>query len=413
MNSKYIYLCGPTVYDEVHIGNLRPIITFDFFIKAKRYINNEKIFFIHNITDIDDKIIKKAIEENISELSVAKKYTDSYFNILDIFRITTVDAFPKVTENIPEIINFIDELQKKDIAYKTDSVYFDTSKVSNYGFLSNLKKNDSWNYNDKNKKNEADFVLWKIKKDGLIFDSKFGNGRPGWHTECVTFINSLTNSKPLFIHGGGIDLKFPHHENENAQFFALTGKNITEKWIHIGALNFHGSKMSKSTKNILSTSKYLKLDNSNLNNPDILKLMFLQSSYKSTLDFNNEIFETNKKKLNTFIKIKKYLELERKLNLDIELDDDFNNIIQSFSFLKNSDAFKVINSKIKHFNDTKDSFIGNQIIKIFHILTFNFTFTKIDDKYLHIYDEWKNELKCKNYHKADLLRNELIKKGLI
>ncbi|MGL4183773.1 MAG: class I tRNA ligase family protein [Metamycoplasmataceae bacterium] len=417
MKYKYIYLCGPTVYDKVHIGNLRPIITFDTFIRAARF-NNEKIYFIHNITDIDDKIIQKAKTEKVSEKEISEKYLNLYLNILDIYNINSIDEMPLVTNKMNEITNFINLLIEKNVTYKNETgIYLQVDKDKKYGNISNNKLNNllTQNKNELNKENDYDFCLWKLKNNETdkSFSSSFGEGRPGWHTECAAFVFNTTKGKPLDIHGGGIDLKFPHHENENSQFRLITKSEIANEWIHIGIVNLNSKKMSKSENNLLFAEDYLKYNENYKFNPDILRLIFLNSNYKSTINFDETLYEQNKKQLKLLLRIKKILILENKYKSEIKMNNSFKEIIILFSLIENAKALKLLNNFVKEFNKTKDQDLGNQILNIFSILGFKFPDYKIDEELLILYNDWKLALKNKNFEKADNLRKILLEKEII
>ena len=214
-NEVSMYVCGPTVYNHAHIGNARPIVVFDL---LRRVLEHEgyKVHYVSNFTDIDDKIVDKAILENVSEEEISEKYIDAYDDIREKLHANFLDACPKVTENMDNIINFIKELIEKDVAYNVDgNVYFRVSKVKDYGKISNqdleaLQVGARIERNQE-KENPLDFVLWKKTKEGIVWDSPWGKGRPGWHTECVVMIHKEFNEELIDIHGGGQDLKFPHH----------------------------------------------------------------------------------------------------------------------------------------------------------------------------------------------------------
>ncbi|MGL5521942.1 MAG: class I tRNA ligase family protein [Metamycoplasmataceae bacterium] len=417
MKYKYIYLCGPTVYDKVHIGNLRPIITFDTFIRARRF-NNEKIHFIHNITDIDDKIIKKAKDEKVSEKEISEKYFNLYLKILDIYNINSINEMPLVTEKIDQITSFIGCLIDKKVTYKNETgIYLQVDKDIKYGNISNNKLDNLLTQNKKehNKENDYDFCLWKLKNNEIdkSFSSSFGEGRPGWHTECAAFVFNITKGESLAIHGGGIDLKFPHHENENSQFRLITKSEIANEWIHIGIVNLNSKKMSKSENNLLFAEDYLKYSEGYEFNPDILRLIFLNSNYKSTINFDETLYEQNKKQLKQLLRIKKILILENKYNPEIKMNNNFKEIINLFSLIENAKALKLLNAFIKEFNKIKDQDLGNQILNIFNILGFKFPEYKIDEELIILYNNWNLALKKKNFKEADNLRNILLEKEII
>ena len=403
---KFIYLCGPTVYDKVHIGNMRPIVTFDLFIRAMKHLG-ENITLIHNITDIDDKIIAKSQELGISEGEVSNKYFLFYKEMLSKFNINTIIEMPKVVENIEIIIETIQKMEKKKKVYLSgNSLYFDIKSIDSYGTLSNKKLdnyiNEEKNVQDK-KRNPEDFVVWKSKTEGMTWDSPWGQGRPGWHTECMSFIDLFGQAK-VDIHGGGIDLKFPHHENEDAQFVSLHNRPITKKWVHIGIINLNGQKMSKSEKNILYADEFL-TKNNNVNNADIFRLMLLNSNHKNTIEFTDQLYKDNLKKLLSVIKIFNLLSLQE--NLIFSKLEDIESVLINVQNLNFSAAMKEINEKIKQANETKEIKIGNALVSIFKILGFNFTENIISEEEKNLYQMWKTENSLKNWERSDELRKKL------
>ena len=244
-----MYCCGPTVYNDVHVGNIRPIITFDvlnrYFLFFKKQVK-----FVHNITDIDDKIIKTAKQNNENELELSNRYYLRYVNILKLLNIDTNMIMPKVSENLNGLISYIQELINSKHAYVSNGdVYFDVKSIDNYGCVSHQKIDELISgvriENSSNKKSNLDFALWKKTTEGINWDSPWSKGRPGWHSECSYFINKYFG-KQVEIHGGGVDLKFPHHENENAQNLAISHLNIAKIWMHVGHININNKKMAKS-----------------------------------------------------------------------------------------------------------------------------------------------------------------------
>lgn len=400
---KFIYLCGPTVYDKVHIGNMRPIVTFDIFIRAMKKLG-ENVTLIHNITDIDDKIIAKSQETMKSEEEISKTYYSFYKDMLSKYNVNTIIEMPTVTENMSLIIKSIQDLIKKKKAYVAGSVYFDVKSIDSYGSLSNNKISDTKNeLKDANKKNQEDFVIWKLKDNNLSWDSPWGKGRPGWHTECLSFIETFGQGK-VDIHGGGIDLKFPHHENENAQFIALYNREIANKWIHVGLINFKGQKMSKSENNFLYADDFLNIESQH-NNADIFRLMILNSNYKSNIEFTNSLYEATSQKLNSIVKIFNILSVEDNFVFSNLLN--IKNILELVKKLNFSAAMKEINKKIKIFNETKNIKEGNELISVFKILGFHFTDKLISEHDKKIYKLWKKETELKNWKHSDKLRDQI------
>ncbi len=403
---KFIYLCGPTVYDKVHIGNMRPIVTFDLFIRAMRHLG-ENITLIHNITDIDDKIIAKSKELKISEEEVSDKYFNFYKDMLSNFNVNSIIEMPKVVENMETIIGTIKQLEASGKVYLSGgSLYFDIKSIDSYGSLSNQKSDNHIN-GEKNlsdqKRNPEDFVVWKSKTEGVVWDSPWGKGRPGWHTECMSFIDFFGQGK-IDIHGGGIDLKFPHHENEDAQFVGLHERPITKEWVHIGIMNLNGQKMSKSEKNILYADDFLVKDN-NHNNSDIFRMILLNSNHKNTIEFTDQLYQDNFKKLSSVINIFNLLSVQD--NFVFSKLEDIESVLNNIQNLNFSAAMKEINEKIKLFNETKAIKIGNSLISIFQVLGFRFTENIISEEEKNIYQMWKTESALKNWERSDELRNQI------
>ncbi|MCK5732392.1 MAG: cysteine--tRNA ligase, partial [Tenericutes bacterium] len=251
-NKVGMYICGPTVYNYIHIGNARPVVFFD---TVRRYFESKKyqVIFASNFTDVDDKIIQKSIEEKITELEVSDYFIDAFLSDLKSLICKTDYIQPKVTEYMNHIINYIQDLIDRGYAYQVKGdVYFRVTKVEDYGALSNRLIDDliSGSRVEVNilKENPLDFTLWKQTVEGINFKSPFSKGRPGWHTECVAMIDNIFGEQ-IDIHGGGTDLKFPHHENEIAQSEGTTGKTFSRYWLHLRHLLVEGKKMSKSKGN--------------------------------------------------------------------------------------------------------------------------------------------------------------------
>ena len=284
-NEVSMYVCGPTVYNYMHIGNARPVIFFDTVKRFFEYVGYN-VKMVSNFTDIDDKIIKKAKEENTTEEVISEKYIKACLDDYEKLGCENDVIHPRVTQNIPNIIEFIDQLVKTNHAYQTgDDVYFSVRSIPNYGILSNqrldeLESGSRIDINN-NKKDPADFTLWKkTNDDGKKWDSPFGLGRPGWHTECVVMIKDIFGGM-IDIHGGGNDLKFPHHENEIAQSMALYNNAIANYWIHNARIDLSGEKMSKSLGNVV----WLK-DIVNMYPPQAYRLFVLNNHYRQTINYS-------------------------------------------------------------------------------------------------------------------------------
>ena len=282
-----MYVCGPTVYNFIHIGNARPVIFYDMMRRYLTFLGYD-VTYASNITDVDDKIINKAIEQKKTEKEVATFFENAYFDAVKKVGSNKPDLIPHATDYINEMISFIDELIKQGYAYNVDGdVFFRVNKIKDYGILSNqvsedLESGARISVNDK-KENPLDFALWKNTNDGIKWDSPFGSGRPGWHTECVVMNHKLFGTG-LDIHGGGMDLKFPHHENEIAQFEALYKTHLAKYWIHVGRLDFAGEKMSKSLGNVI----YVK-DLNTTKDAMVLRCLILFSPYRSIINYTEDL----------------------------------------------------------------------------------------------------------------------------
>lgn len=249
-----MYVCGPTVYNDPHIGNARPIVVFDTLKKTFEALDYE-VTYVSNYTDVDDKIIKKASEEKVRETEITDRYIQAYQAVRHALHADDPQVSPRVTETMDHIIAYIQELIDQKAAYQVGGdVYFRVSHVSEYGQLSNQKIEDLLvgariDQNDQ-KENPLDFTLWKATDQGVKWDSPWSKGRPGWHTECVVMIKDVFQKPHIDIHGGGLDLKFPHHENELAQCQAHDHEHLANYWLHNGMINVDGAKMAKSVGNV-------------------------------------------------------------------------------------------------------------------------------------------------------------------
>ncbi|WP_406614360.1 cysteine--tRNA ligase [Mycoplasma corogypsi] len=403
-----IYVCGPTVYNDPHIGNMRPIVTFDLILKAARFLGIS-FEFVHNITDIDDKIIKAALENNVSEKEIATKYSESYLELLKNFNIDTVTKLEYVTENIDTISEFISKILENNSAYiKENNVWFDVDKNKNhYGDVSNQKL-DNMLFEDLQyqKNHPADFALWKSTTTGIKFNSPFGLGRPGWHTECAALILKNFGNQGVDIHGGGMDLTFPHHENENIQFLSVTGNPITKKWLRIGQINLNGEKMSKSLQNVILAKDFI-----NEYGADVLKFIFLLSSFTGTINIDEALI-ANVKKILRRIKIVFFTAHKNQL---INQETNFNSTKLALDALYNlnfAEFNKIVNKLLKEANSGVNTEAILNIVQIFTILQFECS--KFDySEAIQLFNHW-NELKAKSdYKNADIVREQLQKLELV
>ncbi|WP_027333827.1 hypothetical protein [Mycoplasmopsis glycophila] len=404
-----IYVCGPTVYNDVHIGNLRPIITMDLILKAARALGIS-FKFVHNITDIDDKIIQKSLETKTSETEVANLYSRRYLEILNKFNVDTITDLEYVTKNIDKINDFIQRLHDNNDAYidLEKNLWFNVEKYKDkYGSVSNQKLEfmifEDTNYN---KNFPADFALWKNTNQGIKFDSFLGSGRPGWHTECAALIFKHFQDDKLDLHGGGMDLTFPHHENENIQYYAITKKDITTKWLRTGQINLNGIKMSKSLQNVFLASDFI-----TQYEPDIFKLIILLNNVTSLINIDENVFNNSNKILRK-IKNIYFLAHLSSVAMNHKNNELATKAFQDLFDRKFSDFMKTINDLIKKINTEKRHEDIATLVYIFDSLGFDF---KNEDypKYVQIYQNWQMDLKNKDYLAADAKRELLMNKKLI
>ena len=286
-NKVKMYVCGPTVYNYLHIGNFRGAI---FFNLVRNWLEKSgyEVTYVYNYTDVDDKIIKKANEEGVEAIEISERYIQEFEKDFNSLKLTPHDHNPKVTDFMPQIISFVEDLVKKEMAYVVEGeVFYEIKNFKSYGKLSGKKLEDleagARVDVDERKHNPADFVLWKPAKVGEpSWDSPWGKGRPGWHIECSAMIQSILG-ETIDIHGGGIDLIFPHHENEIAQGEGRTDKCYCTQWMHNNFLNLNDEKMSKSLGNIITARAFMEKYN-----PEVLKYLMLSSHYRALFNLNED-----------------------------------------------------------------------------------------------------------------------------
>ena len=417
-----IYACGPTVYNFAHIGNARMAVVFDTFVRTLRVIY-PKVTYVSNITDIDDKIIDAAKEQNVEISEITEKYTQIYNEDMSMLNVLEPDIQPKATEYIPEMIALIEDLIAKEFAYEKDNhVLFHVPAYSKYGELSNRNREEQIAGSRVEiapfKKDPSDFVLWKPSDDSQPgWDSPWGFGRPGWHTECSA-MSEKTLGLPFDIHGGGRDLIFPHHENEIAQSCCSTA-NIDEPdsyakyWMHNGFVTIEGEKMSKSLGNII-----LVRDLTNNYHGEAIRLALLSSHYRQGLDWNEKIIYQAKKLLTKIYQIldelKDIQEIESE-SLNIEpitalMDDlntpgliaELNQIAKDYNTNKNIDK-KKIKSKLL--------LIGS-VLGIFEDKAFNKISDDLKEKVEVLINDRDIAKSQKNFELADKIRDELNELGI-
>lgn len=419
-----IYVCGPTVYNYIHIGNSRPMIVYDTLRRYLLYIGYD-VKFVSNFTDIDDKIINRAKEENIPFTDITKKYIDAYLEDsygLNLFESHTIH--PKATECIDEMIEFVKVLEEKGIAYNVDgNVYFDITKAKDYGKLSrknidDLRAGARIDISDE-KKNPLDFALWKKRKDETepAWESPWGMGRPGWHLECSVMAKKFLGDT-IDIHAGGEDLQFPHHENEIAQSECCNGKVFANYWMHNGMINIDNVKMSKSKGNFFTIKDIQKEYDL-----EVIRLWILSTHYRNPLNFSREVMEQTKNGLERMYNGKEHLErlleiCEERENADVSkllefkkefldsMDDDLNT----------ADAISKVYELIRYtntFDENTDLKLVKGAVKLLSDLTsvlgllYKEEDDDLDEKVEKLIEEREEARKNKDFKRADEIRDTL------
>jgi cysteinyl-tRNA synthetase len=456
-----MYVCGPTVYDVPHIGHVRSAYSFEIIRRYFEY-TGFNVYFVRNVTDIDDKIINKAIseledigegissnrlKERVSE--VALRYLDLYHQQMDVLGIRPPTAEPKATEKIPEMIKFIETLIGKGYGYVVGgNVYFSVEKFAEYGKLSNQNRDEMLHgvriEPDEKKRYPLDFALWKeAKPEEPFWESPWGKGRPGWHIECSVMSTELLGAQ-FDIHGGGLDLIFPHHENEIAQAEAATGKPFANCWIHNGLLTVGGEKMAKSLGNYITVVDFLE----KYRDPDLLKIIFLNSHYRSPVDYSDEkVDEARRSKERIMIFFDKADRIMReyadeKQEAAKELDagavekaqDVVNDLHERFNEVMDDDfnapgALAVIFEAVRIGNDYLANrgiplverahmagAIKNYILRFADVLGLALSSLKLEEEEVreieHLVTMRENARKEKDYAASDKIRRELAKRGV-
>lgn len=422
-----LYVCGPTVYNEPHIGNLRPPIVFDVLFRFLTYLGND-VTYVSNYTDVDDKIINRAKELNVEPLKLSSFYIEEFKKMREKMNILPPTYTPKVSEHIPDIIAYIEKLIELGYAYVNDGdVYFSVDKIKDYLLLSKMRKEDliagaRIEVNEK-KRSPLDFALWKKTDENFNWASPWSKGRPGWHTECVVFIDEIFKAQDglIDIHGGGFDLKFPHHDNEMAQALAMHAHHLAHYWMHNGFITFgNDEKMSKSLGNVITISDALKRYE-----PNVLRTFILSSSYRAPISYN-EINLTNAK--NNFEKIDHtYHALSlRLLFLDDDLNYEKSDAIEDFidalkDDLNTPNAYKAIFDLTKEINtylhrglddvNTLKNYYA-RLKTMLDILGYAMHTPNVSNEDKLLYNSYITAKKNKDFAKSDALRNELLKRGL-
>lgn len=435
-NKVRMYVCGPTVYNYIHIGNARPAIFFD---TVRRYFEYRgyEVKYVSNFTDVDDKIIKRAIEEGVSSTEISERYIVEFMKDMDTLNVLPASHHPKATEEIDGMINMITTLIKKGHAYeKNGTVYFITRSFKEYGKLS--KKNiDDLEAGariavSEEKNDPMDFVLWKPKKEGEPYwTSPWGDGRPGWHIECSVMSNKYLGDQ-IDIHGGGEDLIFPHHENEIAQSEAACDQPFARYWMHNAFINIENKKMSKSEGNFLTVR-----DISKEYSGQVIRFFMLNAHYRSPLNFSRELVEAAKNSLTRILTSVEQLDFLLKSNASVKeelsgeeksilqeaanlqekfdgaMEDDFNTadaIAAIFELVRLANVHVTAESSIKFITLMKD-----RIVALCDILGINAVKEEelLPDEIERLIEERQTARKNKDFAKSDQIRDALLERGII
>ncbi len=427
----YLYTCGPTVYDYAHIGNFRAYI-FEDLLKRALVFMGYKVKHVMNITDVDDKTIKKANSEGSSLREVTDKYIKAFFEDIDTLNISRADHYPRATEHIKEMADMVKVLVQKGYGYqKNGSYYFDISKFKGYGKLAKIKKNElrtgeRIESDEYEKKNAHDFALWKKKKpDEPYWESDIGPGRPGWHIEC-SVMSTKYLGQPFDIHCGGVDNIFPHHENEIAQSESFAGKKFVNYWLHCHHLTVNGSKMSKSEGNYYTLRDLIKKGT----DPMVIRYLLISTHYRRMLNFSFETLaqsEASLDRIRDFLRELKDRSVEQGINPLVEkiVDQTMTDFSESLSDdLNISKAMKAVFDFIRNINKllsknqiyTEDS---KRIVSAFKkwdevlgVLPESED-TELEASIKEKIDRRNRARKEKNYALADKIRDELCEQGII
>ena len=419
-----MYVCGPTVYGYPHIGNMRPVVIFDTLRRFLTYVGYD-VTYVSNFTDVDDKIIKAAKEKGISEKELSEFFTEVFKqNTKDIGSMIP-NITPKVTEYIDAIIAYVDNLVKIGAAYEVDGdVYFRVSKIKDYGSLSGINTEDliAGARVEENSKKESplDFALWKKTDEGIKWDSPWGKGRPGWHTECCVMIDTIFPSHYIDIHGGGYDLKFPHHENEIAQAEATHGNKIAKYWMHNGFINMDGEKMSKSIGNIVSAKDMIERVGG-----VVTRLVILNTHYRMPVNFTDDTVKASAQEVNKMSMAYKQAALALQVNgynLQSGKANTDNFINALADDLNTANALSELYNVVKETNQLLrtrpvdyDKLLNNfkTLTDMFYCLGLDIKYVTLSDEDKSLYKEYNLSKENKDFAKSDELRKILIEKGIM
>ena len=418
-----IYCCGPTVYGDAHVGNTRPVVVFDTLRRFLEHVGY-KVKLVSNFTDVDDKIINRALEEGVTETVITDRYIKAYRDVLAKLNVNPYYDNPRVTQYMDKIIKYIDELEKKGAAYNKDGdVFFRISSIKDYGELSKMKVDDlvvgARIEENSKKESPLDFALWKKTVAGIQWDSPWGKGRPGWHTECCVMINSIFGGR-IDIHGGGFDLKFPHHENEIAQAKAHDGNKIANIWMHNGFINFGDEKMSKSLGNVV-----LAKDALNEFGGNVLRLLILSTHYRAPVQFTQETVESTKNELARIQKAYNQLAVAIQLKggkLDAK-EENIDAFLSSLADdLNTSNAIAAIFEELKQANIAlrsnpqdlaKLEALFANLNAMLDILGIKLSYPLLSKEDVDLYDKYLAFKAEKNFAESDKIRDVLLAKGIL
>lgn len=422
-NEVSMYVCGPTVYNHAHIGNARPIIVFDTLrrlFEAQGY----KVKYASNFTDVDDKIINTAKKEGVEESVISNRYIDAYQKLRHDLNTLDLYAQPKVTETMEGIIAFIAELVAKGNAYAVDGdVYFSVESIPNYGQISKQRIDDllvgARIEENRLKRNPLDFTLWKKTDEGIRWESPWSLGRPGWHTECVVMIDDVFKGQ-IDIHGGGMDLRFPHHENEVAQSEACHHHAIANVWMHNAMININGEKMSKSLGNVSWAKDVVEQLGAN-----VVRWLMLSVQYRGELSFSEEAIETAKTEL-TKVETALRQAMVKLECLNASDETPMNDLVERFLAAMNDDlntpnayaeifeAVKQLNNQLRQRELDLDFINGlvNAIFKMLDVLGIKEERLHLSKEDKTLFEQWNQYKKEKDFESADRIRAQLIDRGL-
>ena len=424
-NEVSMYVCGPTVYNYPHIGNMRPVVVFDTLRRFLSYVGY-KVTYVSNFTDVDDKIIKAAQKEGKTEKELTEFYIQEFLKVTKALGSDKPNITPKVTEYIPKIIEYIDNLVKIGAAYVVDGdVYFRVPLIKDYGSLSGINPEDlvvgARIEENSKKESPLDFALWKTTDEGIKWDSPWGKGRPGWHTECCVMIDTIFPNQEIDIHGGGYDLKFPHHENEIAQTEATHHHKIAHYWMHNGFINFGNEKMSKSLGNVVYAKDMIEKYGG-----AVTRLVILNAHYRQPVNYTDETVNAAIQEVNKMQMAYKQMALQLQVN-NINLDEGKPVYIEKFleslaDDLNTANALAELYNLIKEANQTIRSReidfvkLNNQfktLTDMFNVLGLNIEYVKLGDEERSLYNDYLAAKQEKNFAKSDEIRQKLISKGIM